>query len=62
MTQCQTFPSPEAIRAWANTTVSKKIDEKLVVVQHHLDKLYYYFALDRGVWVCKMNSISSLGE
>ena len=61
MTQCQTFPSPEAIRAWANTTVSKKIDG-LICVQHHLDKMYYYFALENGVYVCKMNSITPLGE
>ena len=61
MTQCQTFPSPEAIRAWANTTQSKKIDG-MIQVQHHLDKLYYYFALEAGVYVNKMNSIYPLGE
>lgn len=61
MTQCQTFPSPEAIRAWANTTVSKKIDG-LICVQYYKDGLYYYFALEAGVYVNKMNSIIPLGE
>jgi hypothetical protein len=61
MTLCQTFPSPEAIRAWANTTVSKKIDG-LIQVQYYKDQLYYYFALSDNVWTQKMTSISPLGE
>lgn len=61
MTQSIPFPSPEAIRVWANTTVSKNMDG-MICVQHYKDHLYYYFALEAGMYVYKMNSISPLGE
>lgn len=61
MTQCQTFPSPEAIREWAGTPSYKKVGE-VICVQYRKDKLFYYFALEAGEWIFKMNSINYIGE
>lgn len=59
MTQCQTFPTPEAIRAWANTTYSKDFDG---IIRVQKNKLYHYFSLENGVYVCKMTSLMPFGE
>lgn len=46
----------EEIKKWANTSLTKKSGEYLVV-QHYQDNLFHYFAQVGKFWAYKMNSV-----
>lgn len=57
MIQIPTFKKEQDIRLWANTSLSKRVENNLLQVKHFQDGLYYYFEYVNGIWSCIMNSI-----